>query len=304
VSAGAPGSSARSRPLAGLDPGPLELALRVGLLILLLDPPASWLVRIPLQALAGAALLLPGLLRRPGTWLGLAALDAFGLARDWPFPDNHDYLRVLFAVAAACALAAREPTLVLARSARLLVGLAFAFALVWKLGLSPEYRDGTFFRVTLATDARFENLAVLGAGLDYPRWERGAAALSAASRGRVAFEASGFEEPPALRRLALAVTAWTAGIELVVALAFLWPGARGPARWRAPALLVFAASTYAFAPVRGFGWVLMALGIAASDPARPRQRAAYLGVFLLVEIYRSVPLAETLVRALGRAGPS
>ena len=64
-------------------------------------------------------------------------------------------------------LRAREP-----RSARprwrtrrgACVGLTFLFATLWKLALSPDFVDGRFFRVTLLTDARFENLAVLAGG--------------------------------------------------------------------------------------------------------------------------------------------
>ena len=42
-----------------------------------------------------------------------------------------------------------NPASQLARTNRLLLGLVFAFAVLWKAALSPDYRDGRFFAVTL-----------------------------------------------------------------------------------------------------------------------------------------------------------
>ena len=50
----------------------------------------------------------------------------------------------------------------LAWNARALIGLAFAFAVLWKL-LSPDYLDGRFFRVALVEDHRLEPIT---------RWRR------------------------------------------------------------------------------------------------------------------------------------
>ena len=87
-------------------------------------------------------------------------------------------------------------------------------------------------------------------------------------------------------------------IEAWVAVAFLIP-ARFRIGWRHASLLVFCVGTYAIAPVAGFGWLLLVMGIAQCGPNLGRTRAAYLVVFFLVLFYREIPWAEFLLRRLG-----
>jgi hypothetical protein len=132
-------------------------------------------------------------------------------------------------------------------------------------------------------------------------WEANSAAIDAFLAGEAAeWPAPGFVEPPGLARLAVAATAYTALIEAWIALAFLWPRGGRLARSRDAALLLFLATTYAFATVRGFGWVLAALGLAQCAPSRRATRLAYLASVVLIEVYRSVPWDDALVTALGR----
>ena len=58
-----------------------------------------------------------------------------------------------------------RPATTLATSSRWLLGAAFAMAVLWKAVLSPDYVDGRFFRVTLLTDERFADAALLFGGL-------------------------------------------------------------------------------------------------------------------------------------------
>jgi hypothetical protein len=276
-----------------------ELALRLTLLALALDPPILWFERMPILLLAGLGLVLPGALRSRALWAGLAALSAWPLVWSWPFSDNHDYLTALWCLAALCALASAEPATALAHHARRLLGLTFLCATLWKLALSPDFVDGRFFRVTLLTDARFENLAVLAGGLSWDDWERNDAAIDALLSGETTPERSGLVEPPALRRLAAALTLFTGLSEVALAAAFLWPLGRRPSRLRNLLLLGFAAATYSFATVRGFGWLLMAQGVAQCDPDARRTRAAYLAVFALIGLYRAVPWSRALVEWVG-----
>lgn len=292
--------SAPAAPAAREDAG-LALALRLLLLALLLDAGAFWFVRLPVVTAAALGLLLPGLLRARGLWALLALLTAWPLVWNWPFSDNHDYLRVFACVAAAAALGAARPAATLATSARWLLGLTFLFATLWKLG-SPDYLDGRFFRVTLLSDPRFENLAVVLGDTTWRAWEATESALRAAAAGRESLGEAGAPEPASLRRAAGVLTVWTVALEALVAAAFLWPRGRGLSRVRDPILLLFGATTFAFATVRGFGWLLAALGVAQSGPERRGTRLAYVALFFLIEIYRSVPWSEALVRQLGRTG--
>jgi hypothetical protein len=273
--------------------GPLDLALRLTLLDLLLKPIGDWWLRPLLLGLAAAGLLVPRFCRERRLWWVLAALAGTRVLVDWPLPDNHAYLLAYWLFAIALSLGGSEPARTLATSARLLVGLAFAFASVWKLGLSADFLDGRFFRVALLTDPRFEDLARLVGGLG----PESLAELREFLRQHVdGPPLMGTPVPPELSRLASVahgLTLWTAALETAVAAAFLWPRGRGLSRVRDALLLLFCATTYAIATVEGFAWLLLAMGVAQCE--RGATRLAYLVVFFLVLVYREVPWLALLL---------
>ena len=143
---------------------PIDLVLRLTLIVLLLRPMEPWFVGAFVLLLALLGLVGVGL-RAPATWLALAALIALRLAVDWPLADNHVYLLAYWCLGAGIALRLEEPSRALAHTGRLLLGLAFVFAVLWKAVLSPDYRDGRFFAVTLLTDERFADSVQLFGGL-------------------------------------------------------------------------------------------------------------------------------------------
>jgi hypothetical protein len=272
-----------------------ELALRVMLLALALDPPLLWFERLPVVLCAALGLAVPAALRAPALWLALAALTAWPIAWRWPFADNHEYLNVLWCLSIALALAVRAPAALGAHYGRRIVGLVFLFASLWKLALSPDFVDGRFFRMTLLSDARFETLAVAAGGMSFEEWAANDAAIDALITEQMAPEAFRLSEPPALRRLAWALTIVTGALELALAAAFLAPLGTALARARDALLLVFLFTTFSFATVQGFGWLLVALGLAQCEGERWRTRAAYLAAFALVGLYRAVPWTDWLM---------
>jgi hypothetical protein len=272
---------ARAPALAGW-----ELAPRLTLLALLLRPVGDATLRPLVTAAAAAGLLLPGLLRAPALWLALAALAGLRVALDWPMADNHAYLLAYWCLAVGLALRSGDPGGWLGWNAAWLLGLAFAFASAWKLVLSPDYLDGTFFRVFLATDERFAPLVRRVAGIA----PGDLAALREALQQHAHLPAPA--PPPVPARLSLlagVATWWTVALELVVAIAFLAPRRSRVAALRDPLLLGFCAVTYAFAPVHGFGWLLLAIGVAQTPPVAGPRRAAYVGAFLLLVLYALLP---------------
>jgi hypothetical protein len=54
-------------------------------------------------------------------------------------------------------------------------------------------------------------------------------------------------------------------------------------------------TTYAIAPVEGFGWLLVAMGIAQSEQERRVMRVMYLGVFFIILFYREISWADMLI---------
>jgi len=280
----AAGGVERAGPLAELsERGAPPLAAQLTLVSLLLAPIGAFGVRAAVLALAAAALLAPSLAARASLWLGLAALAALRVALDWPLSDNHAYLLAYWCLALGLALASPAPAPTLARAARLLVAAVFALATLQK-ALAPDYLDGTFFRYALAVDGRFEDLGRL-LGRDGEALVRTRAFLEAAPWAAPAPDAA-FVETPALRAAAAVFTWLTFLGEAAVALAFLAPV---PARLRHATLLGFCAVTYAVAPVAGFGWLLLALGAAQTEPPEARTRRLYVGAFALLLFYREVP---------------
>jgi hypothetical protein len=287
-------STARlSRP-AG-DAAGLELPLRLTLIHLLLRPMGPWPVRVAVLGLAAAGLVAPRVLVAPATWLSLALLAAARLVVEWPLPDNHIYLLAYWCAAAGVALLLPDPPAALARSSRALIGLLFACAVVWKAGLSHDYLDGRFFRVTLLTDERFADTARLVGGLTEAQLDENRRFLTPLPAGAALLHPPRLVEPPRLRAFAWAATWCGLGMEAALALLYLLPRPRGDGL-RHLALLAFCAVTYALAPVAGFGWLLLVMGLANAEPRRHRLRRVYVAAFLLVLVYAEVPWADAALR--------
>jgi hypothetical protein len=51
-------------------------------------------------------------------------------------------------------------------------------------------------------------------------------------------------------------------------------------------LLLFVFSTYLVAPVIGFGWLMIILGVAQLDPAATRMRLVYLLSIVVLQAYK------------------
>ncbi len=262
----------------------MELALRLTLLALLLHPIGTGYLRPAILALAAAGLVLPRLLRHPALWLGLTALTVSRVVLDWPLADNHAYLLAYWCLACALAQRSSDPPRALAWNGRALVGLAFGFATLWKL-LSPDFLDGRFFRVALIQDPRLAPFARHVGGLTDDELAERRAYLGLHVDGPAYGLPEAPPEPARLRAVAHVATWGTVALEAAAALAFLVP--LGRSKWlRDALLLLFCATTYAVAPVVSFGWLLLALGAAQTEPEAKRTRLAYLAVYGLLLLVR------------------
>jgi hypothetical protein len=262
----------------------MDLALRLTLLTLLLHPVGSGFVRPALLALAAAGLVLPRVLGHPALWLGLTALTSWRVVSDWPLADNHAYLLAYWCLAIALARLSSDPLRALAWNGRALVGLAFAFATLWKL-LSPDFLDGRFFRVALIEDPRLAPFARGVGGLSDDELGERRAYLGLHVDGPAYGLPEAPPEPRQLFEAARAATFATLALEAAVAVAFL--ARLGRRAWlRDALLLLFCATTYAVAPVVSFGWLLLAMGVAQTPPEAKRTRLAYLAVYGLLLLVR------------------
>lgn len=283
------------------------MALRLTALLLLLYGSSDLWLDLPLQALCGALLLSPFLLRSFGAWALVCVLFWGFNASDWQWIDNHKYLMSYWALVCALCLLSRRPGELLAHNARWLIGLAFLFATAWKL-LAGQYLDGSFLHHTFLADGRLSAAA---------RWMGGVAPeLLAQNRlyeDQLALNpAPGFyaqfATTPLMRQVALISSWWTLLIEGLVALAFLVPPRWGTGQgggfqrllgWFSATrdlwLLVFLMTTYLLLPVLGFAYLLAIMGFCQCAGPRTgtelttterRLRLGYLLLFVLLQLAR------------------
>ena len=280
------------------DLGPVEIVLRLTAIDLLLRPTGPWSVRPFIIALAGLVLLVPKVTRAPITWFALAALLSARVVWDWPIPDNHLYLLAYWCLALALALGSTNSLRVLSFSSRLLIGLVFLLAVVWKAGLSPDFLDGRFFRVTLLTDSRFQDSVLLLAGINEKQLANNRDYLDPPTPPAQVSDAPKLVEPPTFRRLVTFLTWGTLITEALIALTWLLSLGGWQVTVRHPLLLMFCASTYAFAPVAGFGWLLLTMGLVSVPIEQRLWRGAYIATWILVLLYAEVPWARVLLNLL------
>lgn len=263
--------------------------------MLLLRPLDIWWVTPLVLAGAALSLLFAAVRRSPITWLALSLLIGARIVEVWPTSDNHIYLLAYWCLAIGLALGTTAPAVALAASSRWLVGTTFTLAVIWKAILSPDYLDGRFFRVTLLTDDRFADAVMLVGDMTAEQIRDARAFLQPLPEGAELADAVWFGEPRRLRALGTIVTWGALALEGLVAALCLHPF-----RGRAPSarhitVLLFCVTTYALAPVAGFGWLLATMGLAQCLYHEKALHAAYVGVFFLILFYSEIPWTGVLM---------
>lgn len=273
---------------AGDAGGVPDSVLALTAIILLLRPFDVWWVSPFVLAAACLTLVVRTVRRAPISWLLIALLVAVRIVAVWPMSDNHIYLLAYWCLALALALSSTAPAETLSTSSRWLLGAAFGLAVLWKAVLSPDFVDGRFFRVTLLTDERFADASLVFGGLSREQMATNRAFLEPLPEGASLLEPPRFVEPPRLRAFAASATWGGLMLETLVALlSVIPPGGRIEAA-RHASLLAFCVTTYALAPVAGFGWLLATMGLAQCRRDQRLLRGAYMAAFILILLYTEV----------------
>src|SRR5690606_1322165 len=123
-----------------------------------------------------------------------------------------------------------------------------------------DYVDGRFFRVTLLTDERFADASLVFGGLSREQMVQNRAFLEPLPEGAELLTPPPFVEPPRLRAFAAAATWGGLILEGLIAFTCL-VRLRRLDMARHAALLTFCVTTYALAPVAGFGWLIATMGL-------------------------------------------
>ena len=257
--------------------------------LLLLRAPQAWYLQVPLTLLCVIGLVFRGVTRSSPFWYLAATMVGATVYMNWASADNHKYLICYWCLALCCvfSLPLIRQRQALAITSRWLIGLCMVWAVLWK-AFNPQYMDGSFFHFTLLADERFANFARIFSGLGSLTFtdNRHLYELLVAGHLRgVAVASVTLADNNGVRWLAQFLTWWTILIEFGLAVAFLLPSGKRTTAVRNSLLLGFGVTTYAVAPVVGFGWMLMLLGMAQCDRDDRWLKLAYLGVFMLILVY-------------------
>ena len=274
----------------------VDLVTRLSLVLLLFSNiivSEDWYFQVALRVPAVLGLILPPLHRSRVLWGVIAAVMVTKTISHAVFQDNHLYLVTYWYMAVFIAICSKDAGRVLAINARLMIGLAFALAMVWKAALSTEFLDSRYFQFTLLTDSRFAEISSVVGNLEPTAAAQNRAAWQALFNPNDSGEAIELTRPVALTNLAYAMTWYTVLIESLVAVAFLWPNVgRGVSRFRDYLLMIFGVSVYVIAPVTTFGWTLMTMGLAQLEPNRGGVRRLYIAALAVMLLYEFVPLTQ------------
>lgn len=265
----------------------VSVGLVLTLALIVLYGPTVWYVRIPVVMLALVGWTWPGALRAPLLWTALAAVLAAGVFLRRFTIDNHQYLMVYWCAAIAASIGAPDEEILkeaLKRNARILVGLAFGFAAVWKW-ISPEFVSGAFLEYELLCDPRFAGFTEVLTGLSPQALEANRAAMADLTALTAGHTSAALATVPAVPVLADLMTWSTLILESWIALAFLVPRSGPLGRYRDVPLIGFLLTTYAVATVPGFAYLLLAMGFVQCERRRWWIPAGYLAAALVLQLF-------------------
>jgi len=107
-------------------------------------------------------------------------------------------------------------------------------------------------------------------------------------------------EPTRFRLLVFLATWGTLAMEALAAGLWLAPLTRRRLLvLRHGVVLLFCLTTYAFAPVAGFGWLLIVLGMVSCVPDDRWLRMLYAATYAIVLLYSEAPWASLALTGLG-----
>jgi hypothetical protein len=272
----------------------VDLVPRMTLLLLILYSGYFWYLKVPMALLCVAGLIYRRLYMEPKFWLVVACVMGWGNMLNWFQIDNHKFLMMYWVIAIYCSLLSGNPERVMAINARLLIGLVFGFAVLWK-AITPDYLSGQFFEFELLADSRFSIISTTLGGMTAQQMSENGYLMGQLTAHDGILEQVRLLTAPDIGWIAGFVTWWTILIEAVIAVLFLLPDRVLVRRLGDATLLIFAVTTYWVATVIGFGWLLMIMGVAQCRPQDQVTRVLYVATFLLILIY-TAPWAELIMK--------
>lgn len=235
-------------------------------------------------ALAFSAVLLPFIRRSGPFWIVVFIFRFLSqVPHHWTVLDNHQHLLNWWCLGLGLVLMTVEKEESLRILSRLMIGLCFLFAAIWKIR-SPDFLTGDFLSWRFTTDARLREFAEsflglpVGTGLKNSEvftslWSRppGSSQLLVTGEG--------------VRWVARAVSWYTVLIEGFVAILYLAPQRLRITQWAPWVLLVFIVTVYPVTPIIGFASSLVVYSIGASK-AKGRWTGIAIPLFIILPFFQ------------------
>jgi len=269
-----------------------DISAQLTLLTLLYTQVGNFLTRPFILSLAAIGLLSRQVRQQSLLWFSLFCLTAYRMLDQWPMADNHAYLLALWCLTFFLYNYREASLTILANNARILIGLVFLLASFQKIN-ADDYLNGSFFRYLFLTDDRFEDFAILFGNISYQQIDDARRLLDAyqflstLSHDQIVPLSSEFHV------LVIIATWWNLFDQIIVACCFLAPINSLLFKSRDFVLLVFCLTTYAVAPVPGFGWLLISMALVQCE-SRLRVYIAYYVTFFLILFYYHVHWTQLL----------
>ncbi len=270
-----------------------DLLCYITLLLLLFYIDDVWYLEQPIRVLCFLGLFFKKARLNIEFWVAIVSIFAASNLIHWYLIDNHMYLmlywvltllisRIIFAISQS-----QESSLdILAFNGRWLLVCCMSLAVFWKL-FQADYTDGSFFEFTLITDERFKNFASKIGHVDISKLSyNGYVEQNIFMLKELKHVLSSSLQ---IEKLAKALTWWTIGIEATIAILFLIPDHPSKRRFtmlKHWSLIFFILSTYLIAPVFGFAWLLILMGLACLPQGYGHMRLAYVITLLMTQLYR------------------
>lgn len=265
--------------------GHFDLCLLLTLLLLAFYPPHYSYISFPLSLIAIAGIIFPFLRQNRKIWIVASALIFFGNFMNWHVADNHKFLLGYWCLAILFSLYTTQPAQSLEKIARWMIALVFLFAVTQKT-LSGDYLSSSFFYYEMLFDRRFNNLAQYVGGITDEIKELNQSARRALVNYDSILTSVQLRSAGNINILAKFVTWWNYLIQIMIGLVFLLPGNYTLSKYKDTFLLLFLFTTYLFAPVIGFGWVLAIMGIAQLKQDAVNRLFLYLLAFITLQAYK------------------
>lgn len=271
------------RATQGWDCLDVSAALTLALLILL-HVDDDWYVRSPIVVLCIAAFVRRSLYRTASFWFTVTVILAVKHYGTWYAMANHEYLINYWCLALGLSFLTPDPRKTIAVNARVLIGLAFGFATLWKV-ISKDFLDGTFFHFLLLTDGHFRYVAQTLGGLPSEMIRENHQAVVALYANSSPIPTVQLHDSALIPMIAGFLTVWTLVLEGAIAVSFLAPVGKLVSRWRDALLLIFLVTTYLITPIVGFGWILATMGVAQCNATFRQGPLLYVAAFLVIELF-------------------